>query len=148
MRTLTAILFVLGCGWALVAWVVVVLPVGILLPPYRYTPHDTAFSIAGSILALIGYWIWFGWGFRWKTGRYPMVSQGTFWMISLCIHLVWAFALPFGCKESFEKFWSHGHTLPFRSWILINIIISIIALLMGPENPCGDATKPKPPADP
>lgn len=125
MKTIVAILFILGIGWALLAWSVVLLPIGTLMPGYRYQSHDTMFSLTGSALALIGYWIWFGWGFRWKTGRYPLVSNRIFWGVSFLIHLLWAFAIPFGYKETVVEFWKQGDALPFRSWIIINLAIAV-----------------------
>lgn len=128
MKPIVAILFLLGCGWALIAWMVVLLPTGIFIPVYDYQPHDIAFSLIGSFLAIIGYWIWFGWGFRCKTGRYPLVRSRTFWTISLVTHSLWAITIPFGYEETIAEFWSHGDTLPFRSWIALNIVIAAVGI--------------------
>ncbi len=125
MKPIVALLFILGCGWALLAWMVVLLPIGIFMPVYQYQAHDIAFSLIGSFLAVIGYWIWFGWCFRWKTGRYPLVCPRTFWIISFAAHSLWAIAIPFGYEETIAEFWSHGDTLPFRSWIVLNIAIAV-----------------------
>lgn len=135
MKAVAAILFILGCGWALLAWMVVLLPVGILMPEYRYQSHGIAFSLIGSLLALLGYWIWFGWGFRWRKGRYPLVSDRQFWMISLTAHLLWAMAIPFGYQETIAEFWRHGDMLPFRSWIVLNIGVAVVGLLFGSGRP-------------
>jgi len=128
MKLAVAILFVLGIGWALLAWMVVLLPMGIVMPEYRYQSHDIAFSLIGSFLALIGYWIWFGWGVRWMTGRYPLVSARSFWTISLLNHALWAVAIPFGYEETITEFWKHGDVLPFRSWIVINVVVALAAI--------------------
>ena len=135
MKTIVAILFILGIGWALLAWMVVLLPIGFFMPEYRYQSHDVAFSVVGSFLALTGYWIWFGWGYRWKTGRYPLVSSRSFWTISLLNHALWAVAIPFGYEETVAEFWAHGDTLPFRSWIVVNITVAIIGLFSEGGNP-------------
>lgn len=130
MKTIVAILFVLGCGWALLAWMVVLLPIGILMPEYRYQSHDIVFSLQGSALSIVGYWIWFGWGFRWKTGRYPIVSAKLFWTIALLTHILWAVAIPFGYNETITEFWMQGDVLPFRSWVGINIVVAIVGFFI------------------
>ena len=141
MKTIVAILFILGCGWAFLAWMVVLLPIGIIILEYSYQLHDIAFSLLGSALSLVGYWIWFGWGFRWKTGRYPVVSAKTFWTISLVTHILWALAIPFGYKETITEFWLHGDTLPFRSWIGITIVVAIIGLFIETHGATSHQTK-------
>jgi len=134
MKPIVAILFVLGCVWALLAWMVVLMPIGILMPKYQYQSHDVAFSLLGSILSLVGYWIWFGWGFRWKTGRYPLVSEKSFWAISFVTHIFWAVAIPFGYEETIIEFWRQGDALPFRSWIVINVVVATIGFFIETQN--------------
>ena len=140
MKPLVAILFILGIGWALLAWTVVLSPLGIIMPEYRYQSGDVAFSILGASLSIIGYWIWFGWGFYLRTGRYPLTSSRQFWSVSLANHVLWAFAIPFGVVvfvrddfssygQTFVEFWREGQNLPFRSWIGFNIVAAIIAIL-------------------
>jgi hypothetical protein len=133
MKIIAAILFILGCGWALLAWMVVLLPLGIFIPDYRYQSHDVVFALLGSFLGLVGYWLWFCWGFRWKTGRYPLVSARSFWAISLLIHILWALTIPFGYSEAVAEFWSRGDALPFRVWIPTNIVAAVVGLFVEPR---------------
>jgi len=132
MKTLIAILFILGSGWALLAWAVLLMPVGIFIPSYRYDDHAVSFSLIAFALALAGYWIWFGWGFRWKTGRYPLVSSQSFWILSVLVHWFWAWAIPYGYEKTLMEFWTTGGALPFRSWIAINVIVGMVALFVDP----------------
>ena len=140
MKPLVAILFILGIGWALLAWIIVLTPIGIIMPEYKFQSGDVAFSILGASLSIIGYWIWFGWGFYLRTGRYPLTSSRQFWSVSLAIHVLWAFAIPFGIivfvredissyGQRFVEFWRQGEYRAYGSWIGLNIVAAIVAIL-------------------
>ena len=118
----------------------VLLPMGIVMPEYQYQAHDVGFSLVGAVLALVGYWIWIGWGMRWRTGRYPLVSGRRFWTISLLCHALWAVAIPFGYEKSIVGFWKHGDVLPFRSWIALNIVVASVAIFTDGEEAVPDGT--------
>ena len=140
MKPLVAILFILGIGWALLAWIIVLTPIGIIMPEYKFQSGDVAFSILGASLSIIGYWIWFGWGFYLRTGRYPLTSSRQFWSVSLAIHVLWAFAIPFGIivfqrkeissyGQTFVEFWRLEYYRAYSSWIGLNIVAAIVAIL-------------------
>ena len=147
MKALTAILFILGLGWALIGWIVVLMPFGALDPSRGISGRETIWAIILSLLVLLGYAIWLGWGFRWLTGTYHFCGYRAFWLISLASHLLWAFILPpaisavWRIDESFHSFWSQpdevwttGEGLPYRTWIAINVIVAIYCLIRGDDS--------------
>lgn len=147
MKTLTAILFILGLGWALIGWIVVLMPFGALDPSRGISGGETMWAIILSLLVLLGYAIWLGWGFRWLTGTYHFCGHRTFWISSLASHLLWAFLLPpaisaaWSIDETLQSFWCQpdeiwatGEGLPYRTWIVINVIVAIYSLIRGDDS--------------
>ncbi len=148
MRILTGALFVLGIGWALVAWIVVILPFGALNPRRHYETEETIFAIILSLLSILGYHIWIGWGIRCLTGFYLFGGSRRFWLVSLMGHLLWAIVIPpaissiWSVEETLQSFWSKpdeiwstGEGLPYRTWIVLNVIVAIFCLIRGDNVP-------------
>lgn len=148
MRILTGALFVLGIGWASLAWIVVLLPFGAINPRNHYEGRDTILAIVLSLLSILGYHIWIGWGIRCLTGFYLFGGSRRFWGVSLAGHLLWALVIPpaissvSGVEETLQSFWSEpdeiwstGEGLPYRTWILLNVIVAIVCLMRGDDVP-------------
>jgi hypothetical protein len=127
MRLVTAILFLLGCFWALICWAFVISPVGILIPGYEFQAHDVVSSLVASILSIVGYFVWFGWGFYWKNNRFPLVTKSTFWAISLAVHLLWLLAFPFLLEMSYRDLFEAGMIF-YLGWIVANICAAAVFL--------------------
>jgi len=144
MRILTGTLFVLGIGWALVAWILVLMPLGALGSQYHSGGLEIVWSIVLSLLSILGYQIWIGWGIHCLTGNYVFGGPRVFWCISLMHHVLWALLIPpaiagtTSVEETLQSFWSRpdelwttGEGLPYRTWILLNIAVASICLVRG-----------------
>ncbi len=126
MKIVTIMLFLLGCFFALICWAFVISPIGILIPSYKFQAHDVASSLLASILSIVGYFVWFGWGFYWKHSRFPLVTKSTFWGISLAVHLLWLFAFPFLLKMSYGVLLEDLAMTTYLGWIASNILIAVV----------------------
>jgi hypothetical protein len=153
MKTLMAIMFILGIPWALLVGGVVLSPIGIFLPEYKFQMHDTAFSLLASACGMVGFFVWFGYRFRWRLGWLPWLTQRQFWSLSLVHHAAWVFLLPWGFNlglnyqywETLADFWFGDGPNLFRVWIVVNLLISILALFFDPESVhTGDTKQNKP----
>jgi hypothetical protein len=112
MNRIIPVLFVLGSIWAMILWI----PVLALFADDHLNQYPS-FSLA----ALVGFWIWLGWGWHCLTGQFPLVSPRTFWTISLATHLVWLAIL-----------WNDPVIEPLSLsflWIVTNIIVAFVELL-------------------
>ncbi len=130
MKSVTIVLFLLGCFWALICWAFVISPIGILIPSYRFQAHDVVSCLSAAALSIAGYFVWFGWGFYWKNNRFPWVTVSQFWSISLAVHILWLFAFPFLLEMSYAEFWDSGMGY-FLGWIAANILIAAVFLVTG-----------------
>ena len=110
-------------------WVFVILPIGILIPSYRFQAHDVVLSLLASALSIGGYYIWFGWGFYWKNNRFPLVTVSKFWSISLAIHTLWLFAFPYLLKTSYAELLEDIAMTFYLGWIATNIVIAAVLLV-------------------
>jgi hypothetical protein len=114
MARVIPVLFILGAVWAPFAWAGVVY----LFADGRWNGRHLL-----SLNALVGYGVWFGWGWHCLTGRFPLASVRQFWSISLATHLVWLAVIlldarSFGPRVSY-----------FALWIVANVIVAFLALL-------------------
>lgn len=130
MKLITIVLFLLGCFWALICWAFVISPIGILIPDYRFQTHDVVSCLLASVLSIVGYYVWFGWGFYWKNNRFPWVTVSQFWSISLAVHILWFLAFPFLLEMSYEKLLDSGMGY-YLGWIVINILVATVFLVTG-----------------
>lgn len=130
MKSVTIILFLLGCFWALICWAFVISPIGIFDPSYRFQTHDVFSSLLVSVLSIVGYYVWFGWGFYWKKNRFPWVTVSQFWTISLLVHVLWFLVFPFLLEISYAELLDIGMGY-YLGWIVINILVATVFLLTG-----------------
>ena len=123
MRVLTAILAILGCPWVILGfWGATVM---LAYPPN--TPVDALHSSFTIALFSIGYFVWWGWAVYSFRGRFPLVRQKTFWIISLIQHVL---SLLF-----FSTMDARGNPdtpLTFFLWVGGNALIAAIVLIMIP----------------
>jgi hypothetical protein len=131
MKPVAIMLFLLGCFWALLAWAFVLMPIGILIPSYHFQAHDVISSLIASTLSLVGYFVWFGWGFYWKNTRFPLLANSSFWMISLALHVLWLLAFPFLLETTYEELLKDTAMTCYLSWISINICLAAIFVTFG-----------------
>lgn len=129
MKIASIVLFLLGCFWALICWAFVISPIGILIPNYSFQTHDVVSSLLASALSIVGYYVWFGWGFYWKKNRFPWVTVSQFWSISLTVHTLWLFTFPFLLEMSYAELLDIGMGFYF-GWIAINILIAAVFLVL------------------
>jgi hypothetical protein len=112
MNRVIPVLFVLGSIWAMFLW----LPVLAL-----FADDNSNQYLSFQLAAVVGFWIWFGWGWHCLTGRFPLVSSRTFWTISLMTHLFW---LGIVVSDPLIQLLS----LSFL-WIVTNIAVAFVGLL-------------------
>ena len=149
MKALTATLFILGVPWALLVAGVVISPIGIFMPEYKFQMHDIVFSLVASACGLVGFFVWLGYRSRWKTGTFSWLTKRQFWTVSLLHHLGWVLLLPLGfslgLEESywirFSNFWLADGPHIFRIWVITSLIVSVLALLFDSEQ-MNEKTKP------
>jgi len=111
IRITAGILFLLGCFWAALAWVLVIAPFGL--------SSNFGRDLALCVNSLAGYFVWFGWGWFAFKGKLPCVDWKTFWLISLLQHLAWLALLPSVGPP--PLFWN--------TWIFGNILIALYCIL-------------------
>lgn len=142
MKGLTTVLFLFGCFWALWAFFLLLMPLGIFQPKYQYRTNDVIFSLVGSATSAVGYFVWFGWLFFALKGRFPLVQWRPFWLVSLLQHSAWFFILPYMRDESIAHFIGSSEILPVKLWIFGNMLIASFCLLAqgaSPDAGCEDA---------
>lgn len=90
IRTISGILATVGIGWALTAFMGLVIPfaaIAAVMIGERLGAIDAVLLFV-SFQVYFGYFIWIGWAFRACDKRY-LVSRRTFWIISAVHHLLW-----------------------------------------------------------
>lgn len=90
IRTISGILATIGIGWALTAFMGLIIPfaaIATVLIGERLGATDAVLLFV-SFQVYFGYFIWIGWAFRAFDKRY-LVSRPTFWIISAVHHLLW-----------------------------------------------------------
>lgn len=126
MRFLFGFLTLGGCFFAIQAWVLMVLPIGIFMPEYRYTTHDTVISLTGSFLSVAGYFVWVSWiSFVWRS-EFLFESALVTHAISFVNHLGWLVWFPFFRRTNLWEFMNNLHVV--AAWIIVNMCIAIFSM--------------------
>jgi hypothetical protein len=120
-------LFLVGIFFAAFAWILIPLPIGILLPQYRFTLRDIALSLSGAILSLSGYFVWINWLVYAGNGRFVLRSEKTVQWIAIANSLGWLFFLPYLRNENLFQV-AEGIPLVF-AWIILNLCVATCCLL-------------------
>ena len=120
-------LFLAGIFFAAFAWILIPLPIGILLPQYRFTLRDIALSLAGAILSLIGYFVWINWLVYAVNGRFVLRSEKTVQWIAIANSLGWLFFFPYLRNENLSQV-AEGMPLVL-AWIILNLCVAACCLL-------------------
>ncbi len=128
----------------------VITPAGIFQPEYNYQADDVILSVAACVCGLTGIFIWLGYRFRWKVGRFPIFSVQRFWMLSFGHHLAWTLILPFIFSfgtmpdfwDSFFDFWFIDGPLFLQLWIVINLLIAATGFFFDGEESDREAAVP------
>ena len=129
VRIITTILFCLGTYFAILAWVPLFAPIGIILSDYKYGPTDIWVSILGSLLSVSGYWIWLGWLVRsWKQ-QYLFLTPKSFWLLAAVNHLGWLLysLIPGGLLSAMVP-----NSFTF-SWLTGNLYLSLLMVVFNPD---------------
>ncbi|MFN7893434.1 MAG: hypothetical protein ACK5OC_24290 [Pirellula sp.] len=127
LRVVFGMLFLAGIFFAAFAWILIPLPIGILLPQYRFTPRDTALSLSGSILSLSGYFVWINWLVYAWSGRFVLQSEKTVQWIAIANSLGWMFYFPYFRNEDLFQV-AEGIPLVL-AWIVLNFCVATGCLL-------------------
>jgi hypothetical protein len=127
LRFVFGVLFLAGIFFAAFAWILIPLPIGILLPQYRFTPRDTALSLSGSILSLSGYFVWINWLVYAWSGRFVLQSEKTVQWIAIANSLGWLFYFPYLRHEDLFQV-AEGIPLVL-AWIVLNFCVATCCLL-------------------
>lgn len=95
MKYLSLILFILGLFWAYACLSLVVAPLTLFAsgPHFSSTLAITLEYLASGIfviMGLVGYWVWWGWLIRFRTGIFPR----NYLNISLVHHGIWLLIFP------------------------------------------------------
>ncbi|HVJ69471.1 MAG TPA: hypothetical protein VM510_15955 [Caulifigura sp.] len=118
IRRVHGLLFAFGLMFAPFAWILLPLPIGILLPEYRYSGPDVALSVSGALLAASGYMLWLGWLRHASTGLFPLQCPKTFFAIVYLHHLGWLCWFPYMRGTNVFEFASNAFGLFL--WITAN----------------------------
>jgi hypothetical protein len=154
MKYLSLILFILGLFWAYACLSLVMGPLILFAsgPHFSSTLAITLEYLASGIfviLGLVGYWVWWGWLIRFRTGSFPR----NYLNISLVHHGIWLLIFPLmfapiiGIEFTFNiiKTWLMATNellmgtklFPLGqivlSWILLNLAICAVCRLRNHE---------------
>lgn len=129
VRIITAILFCFGIYFALIAWIPLIAPIGMIFPRYEYTGRDIWVSLLGSLLSATGYWVWLGWLIRSWRQKYLLLSPRAFWLLAAANHLGWLLYSLFP-----DGFLCNLHRSSFSyAWLIGNLYISLLIFILNPD---------------
>jgi hypothetical protein len=137
MKKIAATFFILGIPWLLIVVPVILSPMGLFMPEYKYNSHDVVSSFILSLCGLLGIIIWLGYRLRWKTNSFIWLTKRQFWTLSFIHHVAWIFIIPrsflningHSYWNSMVDFWSDAGSIVYAIWIMLSIGVSIIGLI-------------------
>lgn len=123
LRLLFGGMFLVGTCFAALAWIPVLLPIGIVIPQYRFGIRDTVMALTGSALAISGYFVWLNWlSFAIRERFYP-TSGVLIQKVSSLNHLGWIVWFPFLRGTNIAEFFQN---LPYVAiWICFNLAVAM-----------------------
>lgn len=130
IRLFTAVLFFTGIVWALFAWILIFAPIGIFIDSYNFQNKDIFISCFGSIQAIIGYFLWFQWGYFTFRKRFYKISFAKVWLLSFINHFLWFIYFLTIKENDLLDFIFNTKNLLLIVWITLNLIISIYFLIL------------------
>ena len=128
MKALAITLFILGLFWAYVCLGLVIAPVTFFFeepnfPGILGATLEFLLCVGLCVNALVGYWVWWGWLTRFRSGAFPH----NYLRISLIHHGIWLAAFPLLLASLYDVVLT---IKLFKSWLLV-----VMKMLTEPDAP-------------